>query len=105
MPGSLVSGRAGAARHEVITLGPDEVPGQAGELGDVDHPDADRLTVTPRVVLDLLDGVSERVTVVEDLAQRALAQVVGDDLSLDPDGALDELAQVRVGGAASDDRV
>ena len=45
------------------------------------------------VALDLLDGVAEGVPVVEDLAQRRLLEVLGDDLGLDRDRPLDQLAQ------------
>ena len=72
-----------------------EVAGEPGELGRVRHPDADRLAVAPAVALDLLDRVPEGVPVVEDLPQLDLAQVGGDDVGLDPDGPLDELAQER----------
>ena len=54
----------------------------------------------PAEALDLLDRVPERVPVVEDLAQPALAQVLADDPSPSPGRALDELAHVRRRGRA-----
>ena len=57
--------------------------------------------MTPAVPLDLLDCVAEGVPVVEDLPQRRLAQVGGDDVGLDLDGPLDELAQERPVGSSS----
>jgi hypothetical protein len=56
--------------------------------------------VPPAVVLDLLDGVAERVAVVQELPGALLGEVVADDLRLDGDGPLDQLAGVRAGGAA-----
>ena len=47
----------------------------------------------------------ERVAVVEDLAQARLLEVAGDDLGLDPDGALDQLGGVRAGRGAGGLRV
>ena len=74
-----------------------EPPSQPGQLGGVDQPDADRVTVPPAELLDLLDGVAERVPVVEDLTAAALAQVRAHDVGLDPHRALDQLAQRRSG--------
>ena len=77
-----------------------EPAGQAGQLGGVDHADGDGVAVPEPVALDLLDRVGERVAVVEDLPQAALAQVGRHDAGLDRIGALDQLAGVRAVGAA-----
>ena len=74
-----------------------EPPGQPGQLGGVDQPDADGITMPPAELLDLLDGVAERVTVVEHLATTAFAQVGAHDVGLEPHRALDELGQRRSG--------
>ena len=69
-----------------------QVPGGAGELGGEDQPHRDRGAVAPLVALVVLDRVAEGVPVVEHLPAAGLAQVAGDDLGLDPDAALHELA-------------
>ena len=69
--------------------------GEPGQLGGEDQADRDRVAVPPAVALELLDRVAERVAVVEDLAQPRLAQVAADDVGLDPDRPLDQLAQHR----------
>src|SRR5690606_28553209 len=48
----------------------------------VHHADRDRRTVAPLVALCVLDGVAERVSVVEDLALPRLAEVFRDDCRL-----------------------
>jgi hypothetical protein len=68
--------------------------GADAELGGEDQPDRHRVAVPPAVVLDPLDRVGERVAVVEDLAQPALAQVFADDPRLHTDRALDEFARM-----------
>ena len=64
--------QADAGEHRAVPIhqGVVDLPGQPRELGDVDHPDAHGRPVPELVALDLLDGVAERVPVVEDLAQR-----------------------------------
>ncbi len=68
---------------------------QPAQFGGEVHADRDGRAVPPLVPLVLLDGVAERVAVVEDLPQPGLLQVRGDDLRLDPDRPLDQLGRVR----------
>src|SRR5690606_18123046 len=67
---------------------------EPGQLGGVHHADSDGVAVPEPVVLGLLDGVRERVPVVEDLPQAALLQVGRHDVRLDLDGAFDQRAGV-----------
>ena len=79
-------------RHDVAA---ERCPERSAELGGVRHADRHRLPVPPAVPLDLLDGVPQGVPVVEDLAQPRLGEVLRDDLGLDRDRPLDQLAGVR----------
>jgi hypothetical protein len=63
--------------------------GQPGQLGDVHHADGHRVAVLEPVPLHPLDGVAERMPVVEDLAEAGFGQVLRHHLGLDRDGALD----------------
>ena len=78
---------------------------ETAQFGGEDHADGDGGAVPPVVALVLLDGVREGVPVVEDLAQAGFLEVAGDDLGLDPDGALDQLGGVRTAGDAAPGRV
>lgn len=74
-----------------------ESPQRAGEH----QADRHGVPVPPAVLLHPLDGVRERVPVVEDLAHPGLAQVAGDHVGLHPDRPFDQLARHgpgRVGG-------
>ena len=52
-----------------------EAGGTPREGGGEDEPDRDRRAVPPPVLLDALDGVAERVAVVQDLAPPGLVGV------------------------------
>ena len=67
----------------------------ASEFGREETPHRDGVAVTPGVVLALLDGVGERVAVVEDLAQVRFLEVGRHDRGLDADGPLDEFDELR----------
>ena len=67
----------------------------AAQLGGEGHADGHRGAVAHRVAFRQFDGVGQGVAVVQEFALARLAQVVGDDLGLDGDGALDEFAQAR----------
>ena len=66
-------------------------PGVPAEFGDEDHAGADGLAMTPAILLVLLDGMTEGVTVVERLApdlgayRGGLAEIGRDDVGLDLD--------------------
>ena len=72
-----------------------------GELGGEHQPDAHRGPVPPPVLLAPLDGVPERVAVVEDLPQVRLAQVGRHHLGLHLDRAPHQLGQHRSGGSSA----
>ena len=76
-----------------------------GELGGEHEPDAHRGAVAPPVVLAALDGVAERVAVVEDLPQVGLAQVRRHHLGLHPDRAPHQLRQHRARRVERRDRI
>ena len=84
-----------------------EAAGQAGQLGDVDAADGDRLAVPHVVRLGPLDRVRQRVAVVEHLAAgvpvgaAGLLEVADDHVDLDPDRPLDQLAQRPASPASS----
>ena len=82
-----------------------EPAGEPAQFGGEDHADGDGGAVPPVVALVLLDRVRQRVAVVEDLPQPGLLEVAGDDLGLDPDGALDQLGCVRALRGAGGGRV
>ena len=68
-------------------------------------PTRHRGAVPPLVSLGVLDRVAERVTVVEDLAQARLLEVLADDAGLDADRKFDHAAGTRrcVGSVAAVD--
>ena len=69
--------------------------GEARQLGGEDHPDRDRGAVAPPVALGVLDRVTERVAVVEDLAEARFAEVLAHDVRLHLDRELDRSAGTR----------
>ena len=66
-------------------------PGQSGQFGHEAHPDADRATVPPPVLLAPLHGMAQGVPVVEDLAEPGFLQILADYVRLDLDAAADEV--------------
>ncbi len=70
-----------------------EAPREAAQLGGEDETDGDGGAVPPPVAFAPFDGVTEGVTVVEDLAQARLLEVRGHDLRLDLDRAPDQFGQ------------
>ena len=57
--------------------------------------DGHRIAMAPGVVVRALDGVRERVSVVEDFAQATLSQIGRHDAGLDGDSAGGDLSELR----------
>ena len=81
-----------------VGIGPAQSPGGRGQLGGEDQADRDCLAVPPAEVLDPLDGVRERVAVVEELAAAGVVEVLADGIGLDLHRPGDELGGVGAPG-------
>ena len=78
-------------RRVAVRGGIVETAGEPRQLGHEAHTDGDGRAVAPAVALSPLDGVAERVPIVEDLAQVRFLEILAHDVGLDLDTAADEL--------------
>src|SRR5207248_3982570 len=77
-----------------------EATRQSRQTSGKHQTNAHGMTMRDREVLDALDRVAERVTVVQRLAEAGFTKIGTDYLRLHGDGSLDELASVRPVGPA-----
>ena len=82
---------AGEQRPCVVHRVTVKVPGQARQLGGIDHANGHGVAVTPAEMLELFDCMTEGVAVVEEFTQSGLPEICAHMMGLHTDGALDEL--------------
>ena len=73
--------------HEILI----DVPQKMRQFGRIHATDRHRITMTPAEMLKLLDGMTERMPIVEEFAQSRLFKVGGHMVGLHAHGMFDQL--------------